>query len=178
MEVTLDLSPDCAHVVQNMWPAYQHDLTEFGGERPNAHGLLHADDDVRTMAEHLAAMAAWWREPERLFPYLIRVDGQPAGFNLVAARARLPEGIDADFVVHEFFVVHAYRGSDVAERAARLGFERHPGSWEVVTYPNHARAAAFWRRTCRGFSSDSYSEDERDHVWGRKLVFTFDNSGR
>ena len=64
----------------------------------------------------------WWREPESLFPYIILVDGYPARFNLVAARSRLPDGIEADFMVHEFFVLHGYRGKGVAERAAIEGF--------------------------------------------------------
>ena len=173
MEVTLDPSPESAHVVRNLWPLYQHDLAEFGGERPSSHGLYHADPETRTLAGHVAGMGAWWREPDRIFPYLIRVDGVPAGFNLVVARPRLPSGIDADFVVHEFFVAHPFRGTGAGERAAHLGFELHPGTWEIVTYPNHPRGIAFWRRTCSGFAPDSYSEQERDHVWGRKVVFTF-----
>jgi aminoglycoside 6'-N-acetyltransferase I len=68
-------------------------------------------------------------------------------------RPRLPPGIDADFVVHEFFVLHAYRGSPAAERAARQGFDRQRGRWEVVTYPAHAQGIAFRRRVAFRFDN-------------------------
>ena len=164
-----------AHIIQNLWPLYQHEISEFDGNRPNAHGLFGAADDVTTLALHVESLAPWWKEPDALFPYLILLDGRPAGFNLIAARSRLPEGIDADFVVHEFFLLHAYRGRGIGDRAAAEGFDRHRGQWEIVTYPNHARAIRFWRKAVSGYASGEFSEAETDHVWGRKVVFGFDN---
>jgi len=164
-----------AHVIANMWLPYQHEVSEFGGDRPNPHGLLGAEDGVTTAAEHLDGLKVWWSKPDTLFPYLILVDGAPAGFNLVVARSQLTEGVDADFVVYEFFVMHAYRGGGVAQEAARSGFERHPGSWEVVTYPDHARAIRFWRRTIGAYTSGEFSEAELDHAWGRKVAFQFES---
>lgn len=111
-----------------------------------------------------------------MFPYLILADGRPAGFNLVAARSRLPEGVDTDFVVHEFFVLHAYRGVGVAEQAARAGFELHKGQWEIVTYPSHARALAFWRRVVHAQSRAALIEEAPNHPWGERVSFRFDNS--
>ncbi len=179
IELTLSTAAD-AHVIRNLYPLYQHDVSAFDPElaRPNRHGLFGVGDEVTTLAQHGETLAAWWREPAALFPYLIRVDGEPAGFNLVAARSRLPAGIDADFVVHEFFVLHAYRGAGVAEQAARLGFERHRGRWEIVTYPAHARAIAFWRRVVLGVDPEARVGEELDHPWGRKVAFVFDNGHR
>ncbi|MEM6411834.1 MAG: hypothetical protein AAF683_09910, partial [Pseudomonadota bacterium] len=96
--------------------------------------------------------------------------------NLVAARSRLPKTIQADFVVHEFFVLHAYRGKGVGEKAVVDGFVKHRGKWEIVTYPNHVRAIAFWRRVIARYSRTEYSENEMDHPWGRKIVFSFENA--
>ena len=143
---------------------------------PTGTGSLGRNDSVETLAEHVEGQEPWWREPEALFPYLILADGRPAGFNLVAARSRLPEGMDADFVVHEFFVLHAYRGSGVAEQAARAGFELHRGQWEIVTYPSHARAIAFWRRVVHAQSPAALIEEAPDHPWGEKVSFRFDSS--
>ncbi|MCA9284660.1 MAG: hypothetical protein KDA22_05580 [Phycisphaerales bacterium] len=178
MSVELKLSDATdAHVIQNLWPLYQHDVSEFASSIPNRHGLFGVDDSVTTLAAHAARQARWWTEPGALFPYLILADGRPAGFNLIAARACLADAIDADFVVHEFFVLHAYRGRGVAEEAAVRGFGMHEGTWEIVTYPTHARAIAFWRRVVRGYTS-AYSEEERDHPWGRRVCFGFDNASR
>jgi aminoglycoside 6'-N-acetyltransferase I len=165
-----------AHIIQNLWPLYQHDVSQFETSlRPNRHGLFGADDRVTSWVEHADGQGAWWREPESLFPYLILVDGYPAGFNLIAARPRLPEGVDADFMVHEFFVLNAHRGKGVAERAAIEGFERHRGRWEILTWPAHARALAFWRRVL-GAAAHEHSEREVDRPWGKRVAFSFDNA--
>jgi aminoglycoside 6'-N-acetyltransferase I len=176
MNIELKLSTDQdAHIIKNLWPLYQHDVSEFDASKPNRHGLFGVDDSVLTLAEHSALLDGWWQDPQSLFPYLILVDGSPAGFNLVAARSRLPASIEADFVVHEFFVLHAYRGQGIGEKAAVDGFAMHPGAWEIVTYPNHARAIAFWRRVINGYSNTGYAENEMDHPWGRRVVFRFGN---
>lgn len=67
-----------------------------------------------------------------------RVDGAPAGFNMIAARSRLlPQGIDADFVVHEFCVLHPYRGG------ARL---RSKPLWKGSTGTGASRKSSLTRR--------------------------------
>jgi predicted acetyltransferase len=167
---------DEARIIGNLWPLYQHDVSAFDGAVPNRHGIF-GSGDTTTLAEHAASLGPWWGDPEALFPYLIVVDGAPAGFDLIAARAGLPRGIEADFVVHEFFVLHAYRGSGAAERAAMQGFDRHRGRWEVVTYPSHERGIAFWRRVIGEYASMRFSEGEVDHPWGRRVAFRFDNAG-
>jgi predicted acetyltransferase len=177
MNVCLKLSTDKdAHIIKNLWPLYQHDVSEYDASMPNDHGLFGVDDDVITLAQHSETMNAWWTNPRSLFPYLILVDGKPAGFNLIAAKPHIPSTLDADYIVHEFFVLHAYRGKKVAEKAVTDGFDMHRGKWEVVTYPNHARAISFWRRLINEYTKSEYSEAEMDHPWGRKIVFRFDNS--
>ena len=174
MTVDLRLSTtDDAQTVRNLWPLYQHDLSEFDGAVPNVHGIFNDDHGVTTLAQHVRSLDPWWSNPHSLFPYVILVDGLPVGFNLIAARSRLPDGIDADFVVHEFFVLRGYRGRSAAVEAALRGFQRHRGSWEVVTYPNHPRAIAFWRKVIGRHTAMRFSESELDHVWGRRVCFRF-----
>ena len=177
MNIELKLSSDKdAHIIQNLWPLYQHDISEFDGSKPNRHALFGVDDTVSTLAQHAESLRAWWLDPQSLFPYLILVDGHPAGFNLIAARPRLPQAINADFVVHEFFILHAYRAKGVGEQAAIQGFSRHRGQWEVVTYPTQVRAIAFWRRVLTNYTGEGYSENLANHPWGRKVVFRFENA--
>jgi len=180
MNVELKLTgADDAYVIRNLWPLYVHEVSEFGPCRPNVHGVLLEDDDVATLAAQGETLNAWWQRPESLFPYLILADGRPAGFNLVATRPYLPEltdGHELDFIVHEFFVLHAFRGRGVGEAAAVQGFDAHPGRWEVVTYPTHARAIAFWRRVTKRYPPSGRFAGEVDHPWGRKVAFRFDSS--
>ena len=141
----------------------------------NRHGILFSDDSVTTLAGQGETQNGWWQNTEAAFPYLILVDGVPAGFNLIAARPLLG-GIEAEFVVYEFFVLHPYRGKGVAEQAAIQGFDAHQGKWEIVTYPTHARAIAFWRRVLTHCIPSGFTENEIDHPWGRKVAFHFENS--
>ena len=176
MNVRLKLATgDEAQIIKNLWSLYQHDLSAFNGAAANRYGLFSDDDNVSSLAQHLDSLDPWWQDPNALFPYLIVVDGSPAGFNLIAGRSRLPHNIPADFVVHEFFILHAYRDNTVAERAAVDGFNRHRGVWEVVTYPTHRRAIAFWRRVINQYTSGQFSEEEGDHPWGRRVAFRFNN---
>jgi predicted acetyltransferase len=180
VKIEVHLSDDQdAYIIKNLWPLYQHEVSEFDSSIvPNRHGLFGADDSVTTLARHVDAPDPWWRDSESLFPYLILVDGYAAGFNLVAARSRLPDGIEADFVVHEFFVLHGYRGKGVAERAAIDGFNMHQGRWEIATWPTHARAIAFWRKVVSRYISIGHSEQEVDHPWGRRVTWSFNNTGK
>jgi predicted acetyltransferase len=137
--------------------------------------VLEDEIDARTWDELLDRNAAWWRTPGVLFPYLIRVDGIPAGFNLISSGPYV-ETPGVDFVQHEFFVAHAFRGSGVAAEAFRLGLARHAGAWEVATWPTAARALAFWRRTLRACAGADLVETEEELSWGPRVVFRFRDS--
>jgi predicted acetyltransferase len=177
MNITLKLTTtQDAHIIKNMWPLYQHDVSEFDHAKPNRHGLFGVGDEVKTLAQHSETLNTWWSDPAALFPYLILADGQPAGFNLVAGQPHFSNEIPADFVIHEFFILHAYRGAKIAETAATDAFDLHRGRWEVVTYPNHPRGIAFWRKTISRHTSASFTESEIDHPWGRRVVFRFANT--
>lgn len=164
---------ETAGPIRNLWPLYLHDISAYDGRAPNRHGVIDDDEDARIWGDP----GDWWSKPQHLFPYLIRVGGIPAGFNLIAGGPyALTEGVD--FVVHEFFVVHAFRGSDTAMHAVHRGIEKHRGAWEVVTYTNAPRPIAFWRKTLPTCAAGDVVETEEDHPWGRKVVFRFDNRAK
>ena len=70
--------------------------------------------------------------------FLLRVDGQWAGFVLV----RVGEPHD----VAEFFILRKYRRHGVGTVAARLVFARFPGDWQVRQMRANAAATTFWRQ--------------------------------
>lgn len=161
-----------AYIFKNFYPLYLHDISAFDGERPNEHGIL--SDPVKDLVAQGNVFNNFWTEPDFLFPYLVVVDGTPAGFNLIAKGPFVPvKGID--FVVKEFFLMHAFRGQGVGERAAILGFEKFQGKWEVVTYPNNPRGIGFWRKVMQMYVPDHFTEHEGNHPWGRKVIWRFDN---
>lgn len=173
VELLLTTEAD-AQSILGFHPSYLRDIAAYERRPPNRHGLPTDDDDIRDWDEILHGQATWWKKPGMLFPYLIRVNGTPAGFNLIASGPYVPSpGID--FVVHEFFVAHAWRGTGAATEAARQGIDRHRGAWEVATWPTAPRSIAFWRKTLPTCIQGAVRETEEDHPWGRRVVFRFDN---
>ena len=165
---------DEAHVIHNLWPLYLHDISAHDGRAPNRHGVIGDDDSTRVWG----SPGDWWSQPRFLFPYLIRVGEAAAGFNLISS-GPFVSSAGIDYTVHEFFVAKAFRGTEVALRAAREGIARHRGSWEVVTYPGAARPIAFWRKAlgpCAG--GEVVETDESNHALGHKIVFRFSNQER
>ena len=75
-------------------------------------------------------------------PYLLRVDGELAGFAFVIDESPVT-GADRHFMA-EFFVLRAYRGRGVGRLAAETLFARHPGPWQVAVIAANAAAGAFW----------------------------------
>lgn len=169
VELTVEAS---ARPIRNLFPLYLHDVASYEHKPPNRHGVLHDDDDVGSWDDVLAGQAAWWQKPGTLFPYLVRAGGAPAGFALIASGPYVPTA-DVDFCVYEFFVAHAWRGRDVAAQAVRACVARHPGRWEVMTWPTAARAIAFWRKALPACAADGVRESEEDTSWGRRVVFRF-----
>lgn len=87
----------------------------------------------------------YWAEPDRRFAFLIRADGQTAGF--VLATRGSPEVSSPDVLdVAEFFVLRQFRGAGVGRRAAERLWQRLPGRWVVRVSGANADGLAFWRR--------------------------------
>lgn len=143
-------SPENGYVIRNLYALYLHDLSAFNGAQPNVHGVLEEDRAVRDLAQQTALYGSWWRDAQSLFPYLIEVNGLPAGFALVDTHPHVDAEVNWELV--EFFVAHAYRGTGIAGQAAEDVFARHPGRWELGVLADNHRAQAFWHKTLLRYS--------------------------
>jgi aminoglycoside 6'-N-acetyltransferase I len=156
MDVRTILSTqDDAYIVKNLYPLYLHDLSEFSGEWANEHGVLEPTS-VATLSEQGEVQKTWWKKPDVLYPFIIKADGRIAGFAFVARAPHVPEATDQ--VIHEFFVLHAFRGKGIGDRAASELFDRFPGQWQVFSMERNLRAQAFWRRVLREYTGDRFEE--------------------
>lgn len=175
---TLELeltTEETALPIRNLYPLYLHDIASYEHKPPNRHGVLVDNDDTKSWEELLDSQRTWWRTPELLFPYVIRVDGTPVGFSFVASGPYVPtDGVD--LVIYEFFVVHAARGSGAAAWAAKETLARHRGSWEIATWTTASRAIAFWRRSLGELTDGRVVETNEEHEWGPRVVWRFENS--
>lgn len=139
-------------VIANLLQLYLYDFSEFAWWPINEHGLFNYP-----WLDH------YWKDPDRT-PFLIRVDGELAGFALVHA-----SGEDGTHVQHlaEFLILRKFRRMGVGETAARSLFDRVPGSWSVAEMDRNVVAQRFWRTVIDRYTGGAFTErhdDERGRI--------------
>ncbi|WP_336823666.1 GNAT family N-acetyltransferase [Sporosarcina sp. USHLN248] len=165
-----------AYLIKNLYPLYLYDLSGHYGRMPNVHGIYEESDDFRTIIEQYEVQNIWWEKSKVLFPYIILVDGVPAGFLLLATPPHCNKGID--YFVNEFFLIQSLRGKGIAERAANIVFDQFKGNWELFTNPSEKNIVAqkFWRKAISNYTNGVYTEVKKETFDGYKLVFRFNNA--
>jgi predicted acetyltransferase len=147
-------------VLQQMLELYQYDFSEFDAadiEPSGAYGYPYLDK--------------YWIEPGRT-PFLIRVNGNLAGFVLVA-RYDYISGLHDDWVVSEFFIMRKYRHNGVGEYVARYIFDQFPGNWQVGQITENLPAIEFWHKVIERYTNGNFQEYilDNDHWHGPVQVF-------
>lgn len=180
MNIELKLTnKDEAYVIKNMYPLYLHDLSGhygLGGEHtPNEHGIFEPSPDYKTLQDQYNVQNVWWEKPECLYPFLMIVDGIPAGFAFIATPPYCSQG--TNFFVHDFFLMQPFRGVGVAEHAASTIFGMFKGNWELFTNPSEKNkiGQSFWRKTVANYTEGNYREMYGHTFDGYKLIFQFSN---
>jgi predicted acetyltransferase len=144
MKVELQrVSLEHKHVLRNLIELYLHDFSEYDGADVDEQGLFGYE-----------YLDRYWLESER-HPFLIRVNGKPAGFVLVRK-------IQAEPVTHsiaEFFVMRKYRRHGIGRQAASSIFDMFPGQWSVSQEAGNLPAQVFWRRVIAEYTHGTYSEE-------------------
>lgn len=87
---------------------------------------------------------AYWLEPDKRWPYLIKSEGQTIGFAMINTWS--PSGKGTDFSVAEFYIVPKARRGDHGRRAALAAFNAHPGIWELSVADANFPALHFWAK--------------------------------
>lgn len=163
-------------IINNLYPLYLHELSAVRTVYTNKYGVFEDNDDYKTLEEQIPVFDIWWEKENVLFPFLIIVDNLPAGFALVATPPYIFDG--SDFFLHEFFILGAYRGTGIAEKAAIKLFDKFKGNWVFFTTPNdkNIRALKHWRKTLAHYTNNQYVEEVKDTIdHGVNAVFNFTN---
>lgn len=160
MHVTLSRAgADEKHIVENMFTAFFLDLSQYDDKMfINAHGLPvwgEPNDTPRTHEQ--AARANWWVRDTGEH-YIVRVDGNPAGFVIILDRSSnvLAEGVDYELM--DFYIAPKYRRGGIGRQAARLAFELHHGRWQVFQLARNAPAIAFWHQVIAEYTGGNYDD--------------------
>ena len=151
-------------VVLNLGLYYLYDHSEALGFRCPEDGLFRTD-----------VFEKYWAEADRR-AFLVRVDGELAGFALVGPDGTQPR---SQYDVGEFFILRKFRRRGVGRRAAFELFDRLPGRWEVRVLVDNAAALAFWRAVLDRYTGGAFTELPEPVQCGpwRDIVLTFDNTG-
>jgi predicted acetyltransferase len=129
-----------APLLENLLELYMHDLSGIFSLDLGADGRFEYPD-----------LPLYWREVDRRFAFVIRVDGNPAGFAL-ATRGSPASDDPEDLDLAEFFVVKRHRRSGVGRRAAFALWEHLPGTWVVRVAERNTRGLPFWRTVVPEYS--------------------------
>lgn len=132
-------------ILRHLMELYQYDFSEFDRADIGPLGLY-----------DYPYLDHYWVEPERS-PFLVRVDGNLAGFVLVA-RYNYLTGIKDAWVMAEFFIMRRYRHQGVGEHVARYIFNQFPGAWQVGQITENTPAITFWRKVIERYTRDHFQE--------------------
>ena len=178
MKITVQLSDkNDAYIIKNLYPLYLYDLAGHYDRLPNIHGIYEDSDDFQTLKDQYEVQNIWWEKPDVLFPFIILVDGKPAGFILIATPPHCNKGID--YFINEFFLLQSLRGRGIAEHSANKVFDQFKGNWELFTNPLEKNIAGqkFWRKTISNYTNGVYIEEHGEAFDGYKLIFRFEYTG-
>jgi predicted acetyltransferase len=162
----VEVSPAAADeepILANLLELYAHDFSEFLDLPLQANGRF-----------GYPSLSLYWKEKGR-FPFLVRVDGQLAGFVLVSRGSRIREAPSV-WDMAEFFIVRRYRKQGIGAAVATEIFRRFPGAWEVRVLESNRPALPFWESVARAFAADGVGETFVEQQEKRWHVFRFTSS--
>lgn len=142
------------HVLQNLMELYQYDFSEFESEDVDENGLF-----------GYKYVDYYWTIPTH-FPFLIKVDGNLAGFALVREIASEDSSCSSYLKICEFFIMKKYRKEGIGKQAAFQLFDLFQGVWEVAELETNLPAQKFWRKTISEYTNNEFVEIQRDHWTG------------
>ncbi|MEX1236798.1 MAG: GNAT family N-acetyltransferase [Pseudomonadales bacterium] len=119
-------------------------------------------------------LSHYWEDPNR-YPFLIRCDGDIAGFALLRFEVDPVAGREA-MELAEFFVLPQFRRSRVGTAAARHLFDLFPGRWNVRVLKSNRNAYPFWRQVISDYTGNHYNEQPPGTAVGGNYTFTFQSA--
>ena len=147
-------------IIYNLMQLYTYELSFFEDETTN---FQLQENGLFKLSKYIDL---YWTQEER-HPYILKYDGQIAGFVL----ERFNE--DRMNEIAEFFVLNKYRKHGAGTFMANEMFNRYKGEWEIRTLLKNKRAQEFWRKVVKSASNGNY--EERFIRDNNKYAFYFEN---
>jgi len=156
----LPAPPQQGSVLANLLELYAHELSDLAG--------LKIGEDGRFGYRPLPL---YWTEPHR-HPFLVRADGEIAGFVLVQQGSQITEAALV-WDVAEFFILRRYRRHRVGARAAHAVWRMMEGRWEVRVMERNTAALMFWQHAIGEFTGVTAAPALVEVAGKRWRVFAF-----
>lgn len=155
-------------IIQNLGRFYEYDMSRYC-QWP------WKGEDGGFPSQHLVENFKTYFNEESRKAYLIKVDGEIAGFALIN---KIGTSLNIDWNMGEFFVLAKFQGKKIASHVAKEIWLMHPGRWEVLVIPENKPALAFWRKNISAFTNKNYTEEiktvDYDKTQPNRYVFNFD----
>jgi len=150
-------------VLRHLMELYAYDFSEYDDADVNEHGLY-----GYTYFDY------YWTEETR-HPFLIKVDGQLAGFILINEYCYVAQE-PGTRSISEFFVMRKYRRQGIGTAAATQVLDRFPGKWEVIQHDGNEPSKRFWERVIGEYTGGRYTREKAVTEWWEGQALLFDNS--
>ncbi|MGF1770618.1 GNAT family N-acetyltransferase [Enterovibrio makurazakiensis] len=148
MEVSLiNIKAESRHVLENLFPYYIYDMSEYMGWSPNENG---------DFSFNKSSLDVYWKQEDHA-PFFIHADGEIAGFVLV--RKYPPEGLTYD--IEQFFVLRKFKGKGVGKQALKLAAARFEGRWQIRVLLGNEVALRFWKSAISSLVGENYIESQQ-----------------
>lgn len=147
-------------IIFNLMQLYTYELSFYADETTEFHMQ---ENGLYKMSKYIDL---YWKEKNRN-PYLLKCDGEIAGFVLQRFNEENMQEIG------EFFVLNSYRKKGAGSFMANKMFEMYKGKWEIRTLLKNKKAQDFWRKVIKEASCGEYEEKLiRDNS---RYAFYFEN---
>ena len=146
--------------IMNLMQLYTYELSFFEDDNCSFNLL---DNGLYEMCNYTKL---YWEEEKR-HPYILKYNGNLAGFVLV----RFNE--DGNYEIADFFVLNKYRKIGAGTYMANEMFKQFKGKWEIRTLLKNIRAQEFWRKVVKKASNGNFKEMKIRN--NSKYAFYFEN---
>jgi predicted acetyltransferase len=137
---------DELETIENLMQFYTYDFSEWLPLKLGERGFF-----------NIQPLPDYWRKPATR-PFLIRVDGELAGFVTVDDDTHLP---GARYNIGYLFVARRFRGQGVARFVASTLLSRFPGQWQIFHIEANQPARLFWTAVMPGLSRDGFTRHQQ-----------------
>ncbi|MEJ5059085.1 MULTISPECIES: GNAT family N-acetyltransferase [unclassified Pseudomonas] len=133
---------DELEIIENLMQFYTYDFSEWLPLKLGENGLF-----------NILPPPDYWRRPSTR-PFLIRVDGELAGFVTVDDETHIA---GAEHNIGYLFVSRGFRGQGVARFVVFTLLSRFPGQWQIFHSEANESAQQFWTAVMPQLSAGRFS---------------------